>query len=280
MRQALGRRIATLALLAAGACTGGCVAHKQIIVPPPDGTVPRELCKQTLPPYMIEPPDLLAIDVLLPPLKPETQPYSTSLPPQPISGQFLVRPDGSVGLGIYGTVMVSGLTLDQARDRVREFVAKVTGVKPEVLQVTVDVAGYNSKVYYVITDGAGFGEQVFAFPVTGSETVIDALARIGGIPSVGSKRHIWIARRSPNGGPEQILPVDWCATAMQGVTQTNYQVLPGDRLYVQAQKLISIDNALAKVLAPVERMFGIVLLGSSTVNNVNGRFGNSGNNNQ
>ena len=66
---------------------------------------------------------------------------------------------------------------------------------------------------------------------------------------------------------------------MQGVTQTNYQVLPGDRLYVQAQKLISIDNALAKVLAPVERMFGIVLLGSSTVNNVNGRFGNSGNNN-
>ena len=147
MQQAFGRRIATLALTAAMACAGGCFAHKQIIVPPPDGTVPRELGLMTLPPYMVEPPDVLAIDVVLPPKEAEKQPYVTSLPPQPISGQFLVRPDGSIGLGIYGTIMVSGLTLDQARERVREFVAKVKGEKPELFVVTVDVVGFNSKKY-------------------------------------------------------------------------------------------------------------------------------------
>ena len=45
----------------------------------------------------------------------------------------------------------------------------------------------NSKVYYIITDGAGSGEQVFRFPVTGSETVLDAISQIGGLPPVSSK---------------------------------------------------------------------------------------------
>ena len=32
---------------------------------------------------------------------------------QPISGAFQVRPDGTVGLGFWGSVTVSGLTLEQ-----------------------------------------------------------------------------------------------------------------------------------------------------------------------
>jgi len=273
-----GRRlnIATLAL--AAWAVAGCAHHHEVIVPA-EG-VPKELTKVTLPPYTIEPPDILYIEVLLPPqdeiLK---SPYATSLPPQPIQGQFLVRPDGSVGLGVYGSVQVAGLTIDEARERVREFISKVRELDPKRFMVTVDVAAFNSKVYYVITDGAGYGAQMQAFPITGSETVLDALARIGGIPPVGSTKRIWVARRSPNPNcPEQILPVDWCATATQGVTQTNYQVLPGDRIYVQSQKLISVDNAIAKMLAPVERIFGVVLLGSSTVNSIQNRnnFNNTG----
>ncbi|MBX7105036.1 MAG: polysaccharide biosynthesis/export family protein [Gemmataceae bacterium] len=256
----------------------GCVTTHQQSVIPPVTDVPKELDKSTLPPYVIEPPDILYVEVLVPPLQPEKQPYSTALPPQPVSGQFLVRPDGTIGLGIYGTVHVTGLTCDQARERIREFIAKGVELKAaEAIQVVVDIAAYNSKVYYVITDGAGFGMQVSPFPVTGSETVLDALGRIGGIPPVGSTKKIWIARRSPGSGVEQILPVDFAAIASQGSTLTNYQVLPGDRVYVQAQKLVSIDNAIAKVLAPVERIFGVVLLGSSTVNNVSGRFFNNNN---
>jgi polysaccharide export outer membrane protein len=263
---------------AAVALAGFCVlpvgcAHDKAFVPvaPPDGTVPRELAKVALPPYVIESPDILLVEVLIPPTDISKNPYSTALPPQRVEGQHLVRPDGTINLGIYGSVKVTGLTTDEARERVRDFLSEVAGKRKDAIQVNVDVIGYNSKFYYVIADGAGYGEQVYSFPVTGSETVLDAISKINGLPAVASKRDIWVARRSPYPGHnDQCLPVDWCAITRQGVTTTNYQLLPGDRVYVQAERIFSIDSALAKFLSPVERVFGITLLGSETVNSIKG----------
>ena len=82
-----------------------------------------------------------------------------------------------------------------------------------------------------------------------------------------SKRNIWVARRAVN-GQEQILPVDWKAITQRGQMSTNYQLMPGDRLYVRADKFRTIDNFLAKILSPIERLFGITLLGSQTVNSI------------
>lgn len=261
--------------IALGLFGPGCVHHKEMLLPPPDGTVPRELSKVTLPPYVIEAPDVLQVDVILAPF-PEnlaTNRYSTYLDPQPVNGQYLVKMDGTILLGIYGSVQVAGLTIDQARERVRDFIAEQAKKTKDILQVTVDVVAYNSKQFYVITDGAGYGEQVHPFPITGSETVLDAMGRVGGLPAVGSRRRIWVARRSPHADcPEQKLPVDWVAITQCGITATNYQVLPGDRIYVQAEAIFRIDNAMAKFLSPIERTFGIVLLGSSTVNSIQGRF--------
>jgi polysaccharide export outer membrane protein len=246
--------------------------------PPPDGAVPRELSKVVLPPYVIEPPDLLLVQVLVPPETGDISPYSRDpkaysfpLQPQPVDGQHIVGMDGTINLGIYGTVQVAGLTRDQARERIRDFILQQTGRKRDTVQVVVDVLAYNSKVYYVITDGASYGEQVFAQPATGNETVLDAMARIGGLPQVASKRRIWLARRSPNGGPDQILPVCWDEITRQGITRTNYQVLPGDRIYVDSQQIVTLDNWLAKFIQPVERIFGVTLLGSETVQSLKGR---------
>ena len=63
-----------------------------------------------------------------------------------------------------------------------------------------------------------------------------------------------------------------------GATATNYQLMPGDRVFVQAYPLVSIDTAMARFLAPLERTFGIALLGSSTVYNLQngGQGGNQG----
>ncbi|HEY1376419.1 MAG TPA: polysaccharide biosynthesis/export family protein [Gemmataceae bacterium] len=206
---------------------------------------------------------------VMPPIEPRAY-FSNPLTPVPIDGQHLVQMDGTIDLGIYGSVQVSGLTPDQARERIREFLLQVTNRKPDTLQVRVAMLAYNSKQYYIITDGAGYGEQVAAFPVTGSETVLDAMARVGGLPQVSSKREIWIARRSPHGGPDQILPVCWEDITKRGISATNYQVLPGDRIYVESQKIIKVDNWLAKFLQPVERVFGVILLGSETVNSIKG----------
>ena len=125
---------------------------------------------------------------------------------------------------------------------------------------------YNSKQYYVIADGAGFGEQIYSFPITGGETVLDALARINGLPDIAIKRNIWVARRSPMpGNAEQLLPVDYVAITQHAIAQTNYQVMPGDRIYVKAEGIFAFDRFLQKVLTPIERVLGMTLLGSSTV---------------
>lgn len=241
-----------------------------VVLGPPVAKVPTELRKVSLPPYTVAPPDILLVE------------STRSLPNQPIRGQHLVRPDGTISLGIYGTIYVAGMTLDQIRPLVARTIESrldkdVVDKNPvKVEDINVDVLAYNSKVYYIITDGGGYGEQVYRIPATGNECVLDAISQINGLPAVASKKHIWVARRTATGGKNNVLPVDWCGIVQRGETMTNYQLFPGDRVYIQADRLITADSWLAKVLAPVERVLGVTLLGSSTVNSI--RNGNNFNN--
>lgn len=295
-RRWVGAAVLGVLALAGGGCVHGHGHHGHgppIAVPPPH-EVPTEMEKITLPPYVIEAPDVLSVDVILRGMggkddqlkegeKKDFPADSTrGLPVQPIQGQFPVRPDGSIGLGFWGSVPVAGLTLEQAADMVRQQVAQNEalrrfGVTPDKVVVIVDVLAYNSKKYYVILDGGGYGEQAFPFPIYGSETVLDAISNVNGLHAVASKRNIWVARRTPHHGQHwQILPVDWVGITQHGVTVTNYQIMPGDRIYVKAQKLVHIDTALMRILTPIERMFGITLLGASTVQTIKGNVGQGG----
>lgn len=181
---------------------------------------------------------------------------------QQIRGEHLVRPDGMVSLGTYGDVYLAGMTLPQAKATIEAHLSKYL-LQPEI---SIDVFAYNSKVYYVIFDGGGYGQQIVRLPVTGNETVLDALAQVNGLEPVSSTHHIWIARPGPAGMDCcQKLPVDWCGITECGDTATNYQVLPGDRIYVKADHWVAFDNCVAKITAPFERMFGFTLLGNSAV---------------
>jgi polysaccharide export outer membrane protein len=184
---------------------------------------------------------------------------------QQIQGDHIVRPDGTIGLGTYGSVNVAGMTLDEVKAVVEKKLSNKL-LKPEV---SVDIFAYNSKFYYIISDGGGFGEQVLRLPCTGNETVLDAFSQIGGLSIVASKNHIWLARPSPaDKDCMQVLPVDWKAITRGADTATNYQLLPGDRIFVQAQRIITIDTALARFISPFERIFGVTILGSSTIHDV------------
>jgi polysaccharide export outer membrane protein len=191
---------------------------------------------------------------------------------QQLRGEHLVRQDGTISLGTYGCVYVTGLTICQAKAAIERHLSQFVQ-DPEI---SLDVFAYNSKVYYIITDGAGFGQQVYRLPITGKETVLDAISAIQGLPAVASTRHIWVARPAPaNHSCTQILPVDWRAIVEGGSTATNYQLFPGDRIYIRPDCLIWLDNALAKIISPIERLFGIVLLGNETVRSF-GRNGTTG----
>jgi len=68
----------------------------------------------------------------------------------------------------------------------------------------------------------------------------------------------------------QVLRVDWGDIVKRGVTTTNYQIMPGDRIYVKADPLISADTFIAKVTSPVERILGSILLFDITVKRLEG----------
>jgi protein involved in polysaccharide export with SLBB domain len=187
---------------------------------------------------------------------------------QQVQGEHLVGPDGYVNLGTYGSVHVAGLTIDEATIEIERLLSN----ELEDPEVVVDVFAYNSKKYYVVTQGAGLGDNVTAAPITGNETVLDAISQVGGISQVSST-NIWIARPAPNGvGCEQILPVNWDEISRGASTATNYQLMPGDRLYIAEDAYVRFDSVIAKYTRPLERLFGIVSLGTGTFNRIT-RYG-------
>jgi protein involved in polysaccharide export with SLBB domain len=330
-----------VALVASGGCTSFLEPREPYPITPPEpspqSTVPRELDMVSLPPYVIEPPDILFLQAVRVVPKPphKLEPFdailvrvSNAFADQPIAEAFYIDPEGNIDLGAYGKVKVVGMTTDEAQAAIRKHltatiedpqvsvslaaaqgVQQITGehlvgmdgriqlatygsvyvagltldearqaIEKHLEQfldnpeIAVDVFAYNSKTYYVITQGAGNGDNVAEFPVTGNETVLDAIANLGGISPVSSTR-IFIARPAPNGvGCEQILPVNWDEISRGASTATNYQLLPRDRLYIAEDPYIKFDALLTKYTRPFERLFGFIALGTSTLNRIT-RFG-------
>ena len=238
---------------------------------------PREFQMRALSTYIVEPPDFLLVELFLPELNRVQQPT--------IRSEQLVRPDGTIGFQAFPPIFVAGLTLEQIKRQLAATIIrdidslrgpetfkkdKNAITEDDVLKgLKVDVLRYNSKFYYVITDGGGYGEQVIRVALTGNERVLDAVATIQGLPAVSSKKSIWIARATPHDHSHpQILPVDWTGIVQRGSAATNYQLFPGDRLYVNSDPKIRFDSRLAKLLAPVERLLGVTLLGSGVVNSI------------
>ena len=92
----------------------------------PDNPPPHEGAFFDLP-ITVEPPDVLVVEVL------------EALPGRPITGERLVRPDGTISLGFYGDVYVRGLTIEQAKVKVIEHLRKF--IPDEVLGLVTDNEG-------------------------------------------------------------------------------------------------------------------------------------------
>ncbi len=185
---------------------------------------------------------------------------------QQISGEHLVALDGRVTLGTYGSVRVVGLTIAHAKAMIEAHLSQFF----EDPEVSVDVFAYNSKVFYVVTQGAGLGDGVFRFPVTGNDTVLDAIAQVNGFDQTSSCK-MWVARPGPDKTCQQdIMPVDWRGITKYGDVTTNYQLMPGDRVYVAEDKWVALDTKIGKMTSPFERLFGFSLLGANTVTRLSG----------
>ena len=192
---------------------------------------------------------------------------------QQIAGNHTIGPDGFITLGSYGRVYVSGLTIDECRDAIEFYLSKHL----DHPRVAVDIYAYNSKAYYVIFQSSGMGERVLKFPYTGNETVLDAISNTDGLMH-NSSRRMWVARPVGNSNKPVLLPVDWVDITAYGKTDTNYQLLPGDRVWVQEDRFLQLDGTLARIFAPFERIMGFSLLGATTVTRFHGNVLQGGGN--
>lgn len=183
---------------------------------------------------------------------------------QPINGQYQIGPDGTVNLRYYGTVHVAGMSLMEAKLAIEKHLSHYLNSPV----VSMDVVAYNSKSYYVITQGAGNGDSVRKIPITGNETVIDAISQIGGMSQLSSQ-DIWIARPAPGDyACEQRLPVDWAAISSGASTATNYQIMPNDRVFIVQDNFTATSNWIGRIMSPFERAAGVLSFGASTSRNI------------
>jgi polysaccharide export outer membrane protein len=234
-----------------------------------NSNIPREFTKVSMPDYIVEPPDLILVEVL------------EAAPGRPISGERLVRPDGKISLGFYGEVYVAGLTIPEVKEKIvlhlRKYLGddvlglverdvetdelkmdpktgKIKEIDPrDTDRVFVDVTAYNSKHYYVLGDVLVPGKM----PITGNETVLDALQYASGLLPTAAPQNIRLVRPAPPGACcEQILPVNLAAITSGGDPSTNYQLMPGDRIIVYRDPIVRFTVFLDRIIAPYQAVIG------------------------
>ncbi|AMV25374.1 SLBB domain protein [Gemmata sp. SH-PL17] len=183
---------------------------------PVPAPVPRELAMSLLPAHIVEAGDTLLV-------QPVELDAPVRLPPdQP------VQPDGTIDLGQYGRPVVAGKTLPEVEAVVRDTVA---AKEKKAVPMTVRLLARPGKVFYVLGEVNAPG----AFPVTGHDTVLSAITQAGGPTRRASLQNIIVARPSLPDGCRTVLPVCYTNIVQLGDTSTNYQLLPGDRIFVPSK---------------------------------------------
>lgn len=195
-----------------------------------DYNQPRELDKVSLPSRIVEPPD--EIEVLVRPSDPDL-----------LVTRFTVQPEGTIDLGFHGEIYVAGLTVQEVEQKVTLHLAHTYAVKnlerKPPNDVVVRVIDNQSKFYYVI----GTVSTQNRFPITGHTTVLDAILQAG-LRSNSLPEKAYLVRPHPSGTPDTVLSIDWEGITKRGDTLTNYQVLPGDRIYVPGTRPPSLLSSL------------------------------------
>lgn len=128
--------------------------------------------------------------------------------------------DGTISLPLLGTVSVSGLTLEQAREKIRSELDRRFIVNP---QVSLSVTEYSKRKFTVL----GQVQRTGIYEYSGEEkmTLLKAIGMAGGYTRLAAPSRVTVQRmengslktirvdaesasKSPSGGPFEVLPDD------------------------------------------------------------------------
>jgi polysaccharide export outer membrane protein len=180
--------------------------------------LPRELQKTILPSYVVQPGDSLAIEL------------GNTDSPLPFPAEQPILPDGSIDLGRFGRMIVAGRPVEQIEVEIQAIIDAIDQGK-ERATVNVRLINPQSAVYYVLGEVKSPG----SFAINGRETVLDAIIAAGGLSGKASPCNVILSRPTVPDGCRIVLPICYRQITQLGDTSTNYQIMPGDRVYVASR---------------------------------------------
>ena len=95
-------------------------------------------------------------------------------------------------------------------------------------QISVRLVNWDSKRIYVLGEVNSPGY----FDYTGNQTVLDAIVEAGGLSTKANHHQVLVSRPTPSGSCRVVMKVCYDQVVQLGDTSTNYQLLPGDRVFV------------------------------------------------
>jgi polysaccharide export outer membrane protein len=207
---------------------------------------PKELAKTVLTAHRIEPGDILSV---------ESTDFNSGVQ---LPSDQTVASDGTIDLAAFGSITVAGKTVSEVESTVESLIettiaskssaktpldGKVfqtgyrSGTAPESPAVNTDVSvrlvSHETDRFYVLGEVTAPG----SYPLAGNETVLDALIAAGGVTGQANGHKIILVRPA-EGKKKTILPVCYQSIVQLGDTSTNFQVFPGDRIYVPSLSLV------------------------------------------
>jgi polysaccharide export outer membrane protein len=139
-----------------------------------------------------------------------------------LSGDVTVRPDGRITLPVIGELQAAGLRPSELQDRILKAAAKYINDP----NVQVVVRTINSLKVYV----TGKVTTPGAYPLTGTLTVLQALALSGGVTEYADQKNITILRTS--NGQAQQFKFNYKDVSRGRNLEQNLILRPGDTVVV------------------------------------------------
>jgi polysaccharide export outer membrane protein len=212
-------RVATALLLAA---TMACIGSRPTAPGAPAG---GQL-------YLVAPPDVLGVTV-----RPEPA----------IIREETVRPDGRISFELIGDVEVEGKTVEEVRDEISRRISKFV-VRPDV---TVTLVESRSRRIYVL----GQVRRPGSYPLIGRVTAVDALASAGDWTVLAAPNRARLARATRE--MAEVYRIRFSDIVQDGDFTTNYELQPGDVIYVPAGVSGTAGLFLQALLFPLQQILGL-----------------------
>ncbi len=181
--------------------------------------------------YIIGPADLLEVQVF---------------ESEKLTDKVRVSSRGDITLPLLGNITVSGLSAREAELKIENELKNEGFIKDP--HVTVFIEEYNSKLVTVV----GLVEEPGNHSITGRQTLLDVLVAAKGFQEKAG-RSVYVSRSDENGNKETYI-VDLDELLLNGNSDLNVIMQPGDVVYVPPSGNVYIEGAVSRAGAyPIKK---------------------------